>query len=187
MTMIYKLIPAIILTLSTYTKADNIFIPSKALPENISIEKYNKLILEHRLKTTDYSLPKEKFYSNSAKPSSVLNNEARKNADITNKAKEEAANKKAEARKIASSAKRDFENKIKRAWHMPLNSSGQRATARVKLSDSGSVISIVVNASDPDVKTSIEQAVRSAAPYPMPSDPDARREARSFTASFKVE
>lgn len=69
---------------------------------------------------------------------------------------------------------------------MPLNSSGQRATARVKLSDSGSVISIVVNASDPDVKTSIEQAVRSAAPYPMPSDPEARSQARSFTASFTV-
>ena len=69
---------------------------------------------------------------------------------------------------------------------MPLTSSGQRATARVKLSDSGSVISIVVNASDPDVKTSIEQAVRSAAPYPMPSDPEARSQARSFTASFTV-
>ena len=107
-------------------------------------------------------------------------------ASSAQKAKEEAANKKAEARKIASSAKRDFENKVKNAWRMPLNSSGQRATARVNLSDSGSVTSVVVNASDPDVKASVEQAVRAAAPYPMPSDPDARSQARSFTASFTV-
>ena len=75
---------------------------------------------------------------------------------------------------------------MKNAWRMPLNSSGQRATARVNLSDSGSVTSVVVNASDPDVKASVEQAVRAAAPYPMPSDPEARSQARSFTASFTV-
>ena len=69
---------------------------------------------------------------------------------------------------------------------MPLNSSGQKATARVSLSESGSVTSVIVNASDPDVKASVEQAVRSAAPYPMPSDPEARSQARSFTASFTV-
>jgi len=52
------------------------------------------------------------------------------------------------------------------------------------LSDSGSVVSVVVSASDPDMKASVEAAVRAAAPYPMPSDPDARREARSFTSTF---
>ncbi len=62
--------------------------------------------------------------------------------------------------------------------------SGKKATARVTLSDSGSVLSVVVNSSDADVKASVEAAVRSAAPYPMPSDPDARREARTFTSSF---
>ena len=111
---------------------------------------------------------------------------AEERASSAQKAKEEAANKKAEARKIASSAKRDFENKVKNAWRMPLNSSGQKATARVNLSESGAVTSVVVNASDPDVKASVEQAVRAAAPYPMPSDPDARSQARSFTASFTV-
>ncbi len=92
--------------------------------------------------------------------------------------------KKAEAKRIASSAKRDFTNKIERAWNTPSGSSGKKASARVTLSDSGAVLSVVVNASDPDMKASIEAAVRSAAPYPMPSDPDARREARSFTSSF---
>ncbi|RZG44578.1 hypothetical protein EXU28_14295 [Acinetobacter wuhouensis] len=95
-------------------------------------------------------------------------------------------NKNTEALKIASSAKRDFENKVKRAWQVPINSSGQQATARVSLSENGSVATVSVNASDPDIKSSIERAIRAAAPYPMPSDPDARRQARSFSASFKV-
>ena len=107
-------------------------------------------------------------------------------ASAAQKAKEEAATKKAEVRKIASSAKRDFENKVRSAWRMPSDSSGQKASARVTLTESGGVASVVVNASDPDVKASVEQAVRAAAPFPMPSDPDARREARSFTASFTV-
>ena len=105
-------------------------------------------------------------------------------ASAAKQAAEEAATKKAEAKKIASTAKRDFENKVKRAWDIPSGSSGQKATARVTLSDSGSVQSVIVNASDPDMKASVEAAVRAAAPYPMPSDPDARREARTFTSSF---
>lgn len=95
--------------------------------------------------------------------------------------------KKNEALQIASSAKRDFENKVKRAWQVPINSSGQQATARVSLSENGSVATVSVNASDPDIKSSIERAIQAAAPYPMPFDPDARRQARSFSASFKVE
>lgn len=94
--------------------------------------------------------------------------------------------KKNEAKKIASSVKRDFENKVKGVWQVPVNSSGQRATARVTLNDSGSVATVSVSASDPDIKESIIRAIHSAAPYPMPSDPDARREARSFSAGFTV-
>ena len=67
---------------------------------------------------------------------------------------------------------------------IPSGISGQKTTARVTLSDNGSVQSVVVSASNADLKASIEAAVRAAAPYPMPSDPDARREARSFTSSF---
>ncbi len=100
------------------------------------------------------------------------------------KASEEAANKKSESKKIASSAKKDFEDKIRRAWNRPSGSAGQKATARVTLSDSGAVLSVVVNASDPDMKASIEAAVRAAAPYPMPADPDARRQAKSFSSTF---
>ena len=96
-------------------------------------------------------------------------------------------NKNTEVLKIASSTKRDFQKKVKNYWRVPVNSSGQQATARVSLNEDGSVASVSVNASDPEVKASVERAVRDAAPYPMPSDPDARRQARSFSASFKVE
>ncbi len=75
---------------------------------------------------------------------------------------------------------------MKRAWDIPNGSAGQKATARVTLSDSGAVQSVIVNSSDADMKASVEAAVRAAAPYPMPSDPDARREARTFTSSFSA-
>jgi len=107
-----------------------------------------------------------------------------KRQSTAKKAEQEAAQKKADSKKIASTAKRDFTNKIERAWNVPSGSIGQKATARVTLSDSGAVLSVIVNSSDPDVKASVEAAVRAAAPYPMPDDPDARREARSFTSSF---
>ena len=62
---------------------------------------------------------------------------------LQKQAAEEAAQKKAEAKQIASTAKRDFENKIKRAWDTPAGSTGKTATARVTLSDSGAVQSVI--------------------------------------------
>lgn len=99
-------------------------------------------------------------------------------------AENNAAIRKGEIRNLVGNAKRDFENKIYRAWDIPFGSSGQKASARVTLSDSGQVTSVVVNASNPDVKASVEAAIRAAAPYPMPSDPDARKQARSFSSTF---
>jgi hypothetical protein len=34
---------------------------------------------------------------------------------------------------------------------------------------------------------SIKAAIQAAAPYPMPSDPDARREARSVSSTFRAQ
>ncbi|ESK37851.1 protein TolA, partial [Acinetobacter nectaris CIP 110549] len=100
------------------------------------------------------------------------------------KAAEAAANKRAESRRIASSAKHDFQQKIYHVWDVPTGSKGKTASVRVTLNDSGGVTSVLVNSSDPDVQASVEAAIRQAAPYPMPSDPDARRDARSFSATF---
>ncbi|WP_254433781.1 TonB C-terminal domain-containing protein [Acinetobacter sp. Marseille-Q1618] len=102
------------------------------------------------------------------------------------KAKDEDSTKTIESKKIAFSAKRDFANKVLSTWHMPVAPSGQKASARVTLTENGAISSIVVNASDLALRKSVEHAIRNAAPFPMPSDPDARREARSFTAHFTV-
>src|SRR5690606_10314992 len=82
--------------------------------------------------------------------------EADAKASAAKQAAEEAAQKKAESKRIASTAKRDFENKIRRAWDTPVGSSGQKATARVTLNDNGGVVSVIVNSSDADQKASVE-------------------------------
>ena len=90
--------------------------------------------------------------------------------------------------KIASSAKRDFEQKIRRAWDVPTGSSGKTVSVRFTLSDSGSVSSIVITRSSGDdaLDASIKAAIQASAPT-MPSDPDARREARSVTSTFRAQ
>ncbi|MBC6786678.1 cell envelope integrity protein TolA [Acinetobacter baumannii] len=115
--------------------------------------------------------------------------EAEEKAASAKKAQEEAAQKKGEAKKIASSAKRDFEQKIRRAWDVPTGSSGKTVSVRFTLSDSGSVSSIVITRSSGDdaLDASIKAAIQASAPYPMPSDPDARREARSVTSTFRAQ
>lgn len=92
-----------------------------------------------------------------------------------------------ENRKLASITQHEFIQKINNHWRVPLDSQGQTATARVILSNSGSVISISVNASDPNVEASVEEAIRNAAPFPMPSDPEIRKLARRLFAEFTVE
>lgn len=70
---------------------------------------------------------------------------------------------------------------------VPPGTTGKRATVRVTLTASGQVASVLVSSSDPDVKASVEVAIRQAAPYPMPADPDARREAQTFNATFTAQ
>ncbi|MDS7956044.1 cell envelope integrity protein TolA, partial [Acinetobacter sp. V104_13] len=115
--------------------------------------------------------------------------EAEAKAASAQKAQEEAAQKKAEAKKVASSARRDFEQKIRRSWDVPTGSSGKTVGVRFTLSDSGSVNSIVITRSSGDdaLDASIKAAIQAAAPYPMPSDPDARREARSVSSTFRAQ
>lgn len=80
----------------------------------------------------------------------------------------------------------DFRNRVYREWQVPMDCKGDVATARVILTDSGLISSIYIQASNPEVKTSVEQAVRAAAPFPMPSDPETRRLAQSFKVAFTV-
>ncbi len=96
--------------------------------------------------------------------------------------------RKAEAKKVAYSAKRDFKNRISLAWIIPAGNTGKTILVRVALFDTGQVQSIVTTkpSGNKQLDESILEAIKNTAPFPMPSDPDARREARSFTASFTV-
>ncbi|RZF55750.1 cell envelope integrity protein TolA [Acinetobacter halotolerans] len=107
-------------------------------------------------------------------------------AAAAKQAEQEAAQKKAESRRIASTAIRDFSNKIERAWRVPQGTSGKRVTVRFTLSDSGAVLSKVITRSSGDeaLDASILAAIDAAAPYPMPEDPDARRQARIANPTF---
>ncbi len=91
-----------------------------------------------------------------------------------------------QAKQTALNAIRDFRNKVDRTWQPPVGKTGEKATVSVTLTPSGQVASVYVSASDPAVKASAEKAVRAAAPYPMPSDPEARRLAQSFKSTLTV-
>ena len=107
-------------------------------------------------------------------------------ASSAKKAAEEAANKKAESKKIASTAKRDFEGKVKGAWRVPPGTSGKKVQVRFILSDSGTVTSfrITQSSGDENLDESIKSAVYAAAPYPMPSDSEARKQAKEVVSTF---
>jgi colicin import membrane protein len=97
-----------------------------------------------------------------------------------------ADQQKAEIKKIALKAKQDFSDKILSVWRVPVGTSGEKVIARVKLTDHGSIESMTVKASDSDVKASIEKAIQDAEPFPMPSNPIARRDSKNFIVSFTV-
>ncbi len=153
----------------SFAENRSIYIPSSTMPDHIPPEQFNALLMDHA-KTTQ----PEKSVQDVKTPLKT----------ISHALNEEDAKKKAEAKKIASTAKRDFEHKIKRAWDTPPGSSGKTAIARMILSETGAVQAVIVSSSDPDMKASIEAAVRAAAPYPMPSDPEARKQARIFITKF---
>lgn len=153
----------------SFAENRSIYIPSSATPENISSEQF-KALLKDNAKTNQ---PEQALQEVQFPPTAMAKN-----------SNDEAAKKKAEAKKIALTAKKDFADKIRRAWQVPKGSTGKSASVRVNLADNGRVHSIIINSSDPDLKASIETAVRDAAPYPMPSDPEARKQARIFITKF---
>lgn len=98
-----------------------------------------------------------------------------------------ANEQKAKAKKLAFSVKKEFAHKILRAWHIPTDATDQKANARIKLTQNGSIDSIVVNSAAPDVRASIEQAIYDSAPFTLPTQPEVRRDVRSFSVNFIVE
>ncbi|KKW75223.1 group A colicins tolerance protein [Acinetobacter sp. Ag2] len=98
-----------------------------------------------------------------------------------------ANEQKAKAKKLAFSIKKEFAHKILRAWLIPTGATEQKTNARIKLTQNGSIDSIVVSSAAPDVKASIEQAIYDAAPFTLPTQPEVRRDVQSFSVNFIVE
>jgi colicin import membrane protein len=104
------------------------------------------------------------------------------------KKKSDLANEqKAKAKKLAFSVKKEFAHKILRAWHIPTGATDQKANAHIKLTQNGSIESIVVSSAAPVVKTSIEQAIYDATPFTLPTQPEVRRDVQSFSVNFILE
>lgn len=111
--------------------------------------------------------------------------EAAERESSAEKAAQEAAKNKADAKKVAGNAVAAFKRKVESSWNPP-DKAGEKATVSVILDNNGNVTNVSVNASDPAVKASAEKAVRAAAPYPMPDDSEARKQARSFKTTLTV-
>lgn len=96
------------------------------------------------------------------------------------------ASRKSEAKRLASEAKAKIKHLIFSHWEIPADSSEQKAHARIILTPSGSIQSIVISdAPNQAFKDSIEKAIHSAAPFELPENPDAQRESRFIYMSFQ--
>ncbi len=73
-----------------------------------------------------------------------------------------------------------YRSKIDSVWTPPMGSAGESAIVYVILRRDGRVSSIRVTASNADMKASAEKAVRDAAPYPVPNDPEIFKRVLSF-------
>ena len=111
--------------------------------------------------------------------------EAAERESSAERAAQEAAKNKADTKKVAGNAVAAFKRKVESSWNPP-DKPGETASVSVILDNNGNVTNVSVNASDPAVKASAEKAVRAAAPYPMPDDPEARKQARSFKTLLRV-
>lgn len=81
-----------------------------------------------------------------------------------------------------------IKSKVKSNWS---KATADRITVpvKIKLSSSGKVLSVRVNKAgiDPDLKQSIESAVRSSSPLPVPKDPELFKPFKSFTFNFRTQ
>lgn len=92
--------------------------------------------------------------------------------------------------KIASEAekyKKQYQKKIYKLWEIPTSSSGMSASVKIFLSDRGEIEQIIfLDKEEQKFKTSIEKAIWRASPFDLPSNPEARKQARKFNIKFQV-
>jgi colicin import membrane protein len=91
---------------------------------------------------------------------------------------------------MIAKAKDAIQKKVRSKWFKPPVDSNLKCTVRVRLSSDGSVIDveIVKSSGDEVFDQSVENAVNSSSPLPVPSDKELfAREFKSFTFNFKFE
>lgn len=92
--------------------------------------------------------------------------------------------------KITSEAekyKKQYQKKIYKIWDIPKSSTGMSASVKVFLTDSGEIEQIIfLDKEEQKFKTSIEKAIWRASPFVLPSNPDARKQARKFNMKFQA-
>ncbi|MGT2552253.1 TonB C-terminal domain-containing protein [Acinetobacter geminorum] len=92
--------------------------------------------------------------------------------------------------KIASEAekyKKQYQKKIYKLWEIPTSSSGMSASVKIFLSDRGEIEQIIfLDKEEQKFKTSIEKAIWRASPFDLPSNLEARKQARKFNMKFQV-
>lgn len=92
--------------------------------------------------------------------------------------------------KITSEAekyKKQYQKKIYKIWNIPKSSTDMSASVKVFLTDSGEIEQIIfLDKEEQKFKTSIEKAIWRASPFVLPSNPDARKQARKFNMKFQA-
>ena len=180
-----KLLCILTLSFASFGHAETtqVNIQPAALPQGMTQAQYQDLLIN---KKVEYA---KAIANASAKAEASAKAKAAAYAKAA--AAHEEAKRKAEIQSIAFNAIDDFKKKVSSSWHPPMGRTGEKLLARVILNDNGQIQSIVIQSiviqtSHPDVKASVEKAIRSAAPFPMPTDAEARRLVRKFSIKFTV-
>lgn len=154
-----------------HAETTRVNIQSTAMPQGMTQAQYQDLLIN---KKVEYA-------------KAIANASAKAEAEAEASAKAEAeAKRKAEIQSTVFNTIDDFKKKVSSSWHPPMGRTGEKVLARVILNDNGQIQSIVIQTSHPDVKASVAKAIRSAAPFPMPTDAEARRLVRKFSIKFTV-
>ncbi len=140
--------------------------------------------LEQTLKTKvpKESLPLEKNTANNERIDSTNTSKNNNTTKTTNSTKTVTA----VDSPIVANAKKTFADKILNKWQIPTNALDQSISAKVTLDEKGQIKNIETQSHDANVKASLEKAIRASAPFDMPKDPTANKEAQQFNLNVDL-
>lgn len=87
---------------------------------------------------------------------------------------------------VVANAKKTFADKILNRWQIPTNALDQSISSKITLDEKGQIKNIETQSHDINTKTSLEKAIRASAPFDMPKDPTANKEAQQFNLNIDL-